>query len=86
MLGVGYLNRQGTVIDTKFERYNIRVNTDFSLLKNRLRIGENLDFAYSQNYGSASANAIGGAIYMNPMIPIYDIAGNFAWTCFWYEK
>lgn len=79
-LGFGALNREGTVIDTRFERYNIRANSEFSLFNNHIRVGENLNFSYSQNHGSGGSNAIGLAIYMNPMIPIYDIAGNYAGT------
>ena len=40
----GYLNQQGTLINTYLKRFTVRINTEFNLLNN-LRIGENLQLS-----------------------------------------
>jgi len=41
----GYTNQQGTIINTEFERYSFRVNSE--LRRGRLTLGENIAFARS---------------------------------------
>jgi TonB-dependent starch-binding outer membrane protein SusC len=78
----GYLDDNGTMLNSFFRRYSLRVNTDFKI-KPWLRIGENVEFSY------ASGNSIGGrqfnndiaSIYsLSPLLPTHDIAGNIAGT------
>lgn len=76
----GYLNRQGAIIFTSFKRYDIRINTEFSVLNNRVRIGENLNFSYSNDFGTNPAYNIYQTLYTPPIMPVYDIKGNFAGT------
>jgi TonB-linked SusC/RagA family outer membrane protein len=74
----GYLNREGTLIENSFRRYSTRLNTEFSFLDDRLRIGENITIAYSENNGS---NGVGGSRQSyNPLIPVWDEGGNFGGT------
>jgi TonB-dependent starch-binding outer membrane protein SusC len=79
---LGYLNQQGTLIETYLKRYSARINTTFNV-NNHIRIGENAYFFYKQNPGFTNQNE-GNAISMsyreNPIIPVYDIKGNFAGT------
>jgi len=79
---LGYLDQPGTLIETYVKRYSARINTIFNIA-NKVRIGENLYFFYKQNPGFTNQNE-GNAISMsyreNPIIPIYDIKGNFAGT------
>ncbi|MCX6216205.1 TonB-dependent receptor [Spirosoma sp.] len=80
-LSVGYFNQQGTVRDISYDRYSIRANTEFNV-KKRIRIGENLTAAYSSRKGgfnnNEEQNAVSGAYKHHPLLPVYDIAGNFA--------
>lgn len=76
----GYLNREGAIIYTRFKRYNTRINSEFSVLNNRVRIGENLNLSYSDDYGINPAGNIYQTLYTPPIMPVYDIAGNFAGT------
>lgn len=81
-----YLDQQGTLINTSLQRYSVRINTTFSLLNNHIRIGENAYVLYKQNPGYLnlpgvnSSNPITMAYSAPPIIPVYDIAGNFAGT------
>ncbi|HEY4198878.1 MAG TPA: TonB-dependent receptor [Mucilaginibacter sp.] len=88
-VSMGYLNQQGIVDYTSFKRYNIRANTQFSAFDNRVRFGENLLFARTEGVGFATntTNAgdyvqayspIGDVYKMQTIVPVYDIAGNFA--------
>ncbi len=70
---------------TKFVGYNrtsIRANTEFRALNNRLAIGENLTVSFDNRKGGFNndeeQNTVSGAYKHHPLLPIYDIAGNFA--------
>lgn len=81
---VNYLNQEGILKYTSYKRYSIRANTEFKV-KNRIRIGENMQIASGERVGQASgnnseSNPISMAYRMQPIIPVYDIQGNFAGT------
>jgi len=85
---LGYLNQQGTLIDTYYKRYQARVNTNFSV-SNNVRIGETLSVYFEESpQGSggipggnqSEGNAISFSYRMMPQIPVYDIKGNFGGT------
>lgn len=89
-----YLNQQGTLINTFLKRYSTRVNTEFKI-KDRIRIGENAYVYYRRtpNYNNTindqptplynnqdEGNAISFSYRMQPIIPVYDMQGNYAGT------
>jgi TonB-linked SusC/RagA family outer membrane protein len=78
---LGYLNDQGTLLNSYFERYSLRVNTMFKI-KPWLRFGENVEMSYSsQNTENRSAtNDISALYLLSPLLPKYDIEGNLAGT------
>ncbi len=73
-----YLNREGTLIENSFQRYSTRINTEFSFLNERLRIGENITVAYSENNGNSGFGD--GRQRYHPLIPVRDEGGNFGGT------
>jgi TonB-linked SusC/RagA family outer membrane protein len=79
----GYFNQQGIIRYNGFERFTVRANTDFTI-KKRLRIGENLQVLYARrtgNYGDQNeSNEVSFALRMQPIVPVYDIQGNWAGT------
>jgi TonB-linked SusC/RagA family outer membrane protein len=83
LFSLGYLDQQGTLIETYLKRYSVRVNTSFKV-KDHIRIGENLYAFYKQNPGYTnlpgvnSTNAINASFRMPTIIPVYDINGNYA--------
>lgn len=77
-----YLDQQGTLIDTYLKRYSIRANTTFNV-KDHVRIGENMYAFYKQNPSFTNqneGNAISYSYRIPPLIPVYDIMGNYAGT------
>lgn len=79
LLSVGYFDQEGTLINTYLKRYSIRANSSFNIGK--ARIGENLYLFYKDNprIGNQNeGNAISYAYREAPVIPVYDIMGNFA--------
>ena len=81
-MSVNYFNQEGTLINTYLKRYAARVNTTFNV-KDHVRIGENAYVFYKQNPSIGNQNE-GNSIsftYREPsIIPVYDIAGNYAGT------
>ena len=77
-----YLKQDGTGAFNQFQRGTLRINTAFSL--GRITIGENLAIAREQSFGGIDDNAIGEDnivgknILMQPVVPVYDVGGNFA--------
>jgi len=82
-LSGNYLDEQGFLIHTDFKRYTFRVNAE-SKFSNWLKVGESLQAIYIHQLGDFSNNGEGNAISMayrmQPIVPVYDIQGNFAGT------
>jgi TonB-linked SusC/RagA family outer membrane protein len=80
---VGYLKEEGILKWTGYDRYNIQSNIT-SNLTTCLEVGERLGFTYSEEYGHQTDNSersiVSWAYRMPPMIPVYDIAGNYSGT------
>jgi TonB-linked SusC/RagA family outer membrane protein len=77
---MNYFDQQGTLMNTYLKRYTLRSNTSFNITEN-FRIGENLAFSYTDNPridARSEGSAIGMAMRQQPIIPVYDIRGNFA--------
>ncbi len=79
-LGLDYFDQKGTVLTTFYKRYSVRANSEFNI-KNRVRIGENLQMSYSNNIkigNQSEGNEISLAYRIQPIVPVYDLGGNFA--------
>ena len=79
LMSMGYLDQQGTMIETFLKRYSARVNTSYNVTRN-IRIGENAYFYYKQNKKMDDGNPISWTYREMPIIPVYDIKGNFGGT------
>ncbi len=82
-VSLSYLNQEGTAAFNRFQRGTARVNTEFEI--GRLTIGENVAFALEEFYGGAGdpggfaeGGILGKNILMQPVVPVYDVGGNFA--------
>ncbi|SFL17084.1 TonB-linked outer membrane protein, SusC/RagA family [Porphyromonadaceae bacterium KH3CP3RA] len=76
-ISFGYLNDQGVVSNSAFERYSTRFNGDFQV-KEWFKVGANLNYNYSDSQfsdeniaTSSSGNAFFIANYIAPIYPIY---------------
>jgi TonB-linked SusC/RagA family outer membrane protein len=82
LFSVGYLDQQGTFLNTYLKRYTTRINTEFAV-GNNFRMGENLQLTYRDNpivakYGDPTDNDIFRSIIAHPLLPIYDIKEGWA--------
>ncbi len=74
-----YMNQDGLIRESYFERYSVRVNSNFNIGK-WVKVGENLMIAKwgDNGYSTGSDNGIPFmAMRQHPAIPVYDADGNF---------
>jgi TonB-dependent starch-binding outer membrane protein SusC len=82
LFSLGYLDQQGTVMETYLKRYSARLNSNYKVGKN-IRFGENLYTYYRiapSFSNSQEGNPLTNCFRMMPVIPVYDIMGNFGGT------
>ncbi|MDB5245931.1 MAG: TonB-dependent receptor plug [Segetibacter sp.] len=85
LFGLDYFDQKGVVYTSRYKRYALRSNTSF-VIKNKVRIGENLQLNFTDRSGVQAftnqdeGNPIAFAYRMQPIVPVLDIAGNYAGT------
>ena len=81
LFSLGYLDQEGTMLNTYLKRFTARINTEFTV-DNIFRMGENLQLVYRDNPKYAKilndyTNEISRVMGMEPGLPVYDIQGKF---------
>jgi TonB-linked SusC/RagA family outer membrane protein len=79
-----YYDQAGTAAYNHYRRGSVRVNTIFN--RGRLSVGENIAVAIARHHGGlpddppvyAEDGILGKNILLQPVVPVYDIMGNFA--------
>ena len=79
-----YFDQNGTAKYNTFKRGSVRVNTVFN--RSKLSFGENMALGIDRHHGGitddpggyAEETIVGKSVLMQPVIPVYDINGNFA--------
>lgn len=85
LFGLDYFDQKGIVYTTRYKRYAIRANTSFTI-KNKIRIGENLQLNFTDRSGvqgfnnQDEGNPIAFSYRMQPIVPVFDIMGNYGGT------
>ncbi len=93
-LGLNMQEQEGILNYQVFKRYTVRANSEFDIIPNKLRIGENIQGTFrsvnillgANNRGQGGAgsaddeNLILTASRMSPIIPIFDEFGGYAGT------
>lgn len=75
-----YVDQEGTVIGTQFDRYSFRTNLD-AQLKSWLKLGTNVMYSSTGerlNLVDSDEGIVKFSLLTPPDIPIYDIDGNYA--------
>lgn len=76
----GYFDHEGTMINTKFNRYSLRANSTFKAGK--FTFGENMQFRSGERVrvnAQVEQSVIGNIFKISPLTSIYDVSGtNFA--------
>lgn len=79
LISVGYLNQEGAVIETGFERFNVRANLNGDINKN-ISMGWNIVGSFSkEQYAQTTGRdaIIGSALWADPREPVYNEDGTF---------
>jgi len=82
LLNIGHLRNTGILKNTGYERITAKLNSNFHLFDNRLRVGINTQMSTSdetlraRDVGSAWIPSL--AITLAPTLPVYDANGEFA--------
>jgi len=71
----GYLDREGILNHTGFNRANTKLNSEFKFM-DRVKIGEHLNLSYS-NTNPGNPESIESALSMTPILPVLDDDGNY---------
>ncbi|HEX8021696.1 SusC/RagA family TonB-linked outer membrane protein, partial [Mucilaginibacter sp.] len=80
LFSMNYFNQRGTLKNTYDKRYTVRANTSYNVTKH-IRVGENLSYSLTENpliNENDEGSSIGMAFREQPIIPVYDIKGNYA--------
>ena len=75
-----HFNQQGNLMNTYLKRYTLRSNSQYNVSKH-IRVGENVILQLVDNPRTdilQEGGAIGMAYRMQPIIPVYDVQGNYA--------
>ncbi len=79
LVSIGYINQEGAVIKTGFERFNVRANID-GKINDFLSVGWNLAASHSgEDYSSTNGRdaLIGRSLWADPRYPVYREDGSF---------
>lgn len=79
LVSVGYVNQEGAVIQTNFDRFNFRANVG-GKINEFISMGANLSASHSEeNYAPSNGRdaIIGRALWADPRYPVYNADGSF---------
>lgn len=73
--GLGYFSQDGTVIYNWYKRVSARFNSEFDIINDRLKVGENLNVVYRTDHGvsgngSESTAVMMGVYRAQPIVPV----------------
>ncbi|WP_436416496.1 SusC/RagA family TonB-linked outer membrane protein [Petrimonas sp.] len=77
LFSVDYFDNAGTVKGTYYNRLNVRINSDYSLLNDRLKIGENLSISKIRRSMINSWDILNMTHEIQPIIPVHTIDGGW---------
>ncbi|HUG40561.1 MAG TPA: SusC/RagA family TonB-linked outer membrane protein, partial [Longimicrobiales bacterium] len=81
-LSFNYFDQEGTAAFNRYQRGTVRLNTSFT--NGRLTIGENLNLSMDEHFGGIPFDGVGEGgivgknVLMQPVVPVRDLAGNYA--------
>ena len=81
-MSAGYLNQDGVVVSTGYERYSLRFNVDVNLSE-KLKLGVNLAPTFSKRGGNTAGGGgrggggFGDAVVASPIPPVFNEDGTY---------
>lgn len=74
LFSLGYYNNEGTQKYTYFKQISARMNSEYDLIKGRLKVGENFEISYL-NYRDAQQTY--NALIMPSIVPVHTVDGGW---------
>lgn len=83
-MSMGYMSQEGIVggsAVSNYERYNFRMNSEYNVIDNFLKVGEQVSFIYYKkkgiSVGNQYNNTLRGALGTSPLAPVYSDNNNY---------
>jgi TonB-linked SusC/RagA family outer membrane protein len=77
LFSLGYYDNKGIVKESRSQKYTARFNSDFKLLKNKLKIGENFSGSYIKNALIPASDILFASLVQQPIVPVRTIDGGW---------
>ena len=82
LFSLNLFDQTGVLTGSYLKRFILRANSDYNISK-RIRVGENISYSVTNNpqvNDLVESSPIGYGFRESPIVPIYDIKGNYAGT------
>ncbi len=73
---LGYLQQEGALIESQFDRYSVGLNTSIDL-SDKITMGQTLNLGISRRFGGDGGTILGNATRFDPTRPVFDDETNF---------
>lgn len=77
LFSLGYYQNKGIVKSSKNDKLTARINSDYSLANNRLKIGENMTFSYIRNALPPINDILFTSLVQQPIVPVKTVDGGW---------
>ncbi|CCG99430.1 hypothetical protein FAES_1420 [Fibrella aestuarina BUZ 2] len=77
LFSLNYFNHDGIIRGTNFNRITARMNSDYSFLNGRLKVGENVMFTKTRNTEIPVGDIMYLALVQQPIVPVYTETGGW---------
>ncbi|MGN7723933.1 SusC/RagA family TonB-linked outer membrane protein [Chitinophaga sp. 22620] len=77
LFSLGYYDNKGVVKESSNKKITARLNSDYSFFKNKLKIGENLNFSYIRNTLIPIGDVLFTSLVQQPVVPVHSVDGGW---------
>ncbi|WP_343305501.1 TonB-dependent receptor [Chitinophaga niabensis] len=77
LFSLGYYDNKGIVKASNNKKITARLNSDYSFFKNKLKIGENLNFSYIRNTLIPIGDVLFTSLVQQPVVPVHTVDGGW---------
>jgi TonB-linked SusC/RagA family outer membrane protein len=77
LFSLGYYDNDGIVKGTNFKRFNTRFNSEFGLLNNKVKIGENFTMSYQRENLINASDILFNSLVQQPIVPVHTETGGW---------
>lgn len=77
LISLGWYDNNGIIKETNFTRFNLRINSSYDLLNNKVKIGENFTISYQEEVLINSGDVLFTSLVQQPIVPVHTIDGGW---------